>query len=89
MSSLRVVFGFTTQVILSAQKAITSNQSMVHAYQKMNKITYEIRQSSLCRARLRALLKVFYRQFWTERLGEYRIRFIAGNNSEILHMRTS
>lgn len=55
----------------------------------MNKITYEIRQSSPCCDRLFALLRICDGRCWTEGLGEYRIRFAAGNNSEILHMRTS
>ncbi|WP_391594141.1 cytochrome c oxidase subunit 3, partial [Winogradskyella sp.] len=75
--------------ILSAQKAVISNQSMVHVYQKRDKITYEIRESSPCCDRLFALLRISNGQYWTEGLGEDRIRFIAGNQSEILHMRTS
>lgn len=62
---------------------------MVHVYQKTNKITYEIRQSSPCCDRLLALLRISDGRCWTEGLGEHRIRFIAGNKSEILHMRTS
>ena len=36
-----------------------------------------------------ALLRISDGRCWAEGLGEYRIRFIAGNNCEILHMRTS
>ena len=62
---------------------------MVHVYQKRNKITYEIRQSSPCCDRLLVLLKVSDGRYWAEGLGEHRIWFIAVNKCETLYMRTS
>ena len=75
--------------ILSAQKAVISNRSMVHVYQKRNKTTYEIKQSFPCCDRSFALLRIFNGRYWTEGLGEYRIQCIAGSKSGTLYMRTS
>lgn len=55
----------------------------------MNKITYEIRQSFPCCDGLLAQFRIFDERCWTEGLGEYRIRFIAGNKYGILDMRTN